>query len=547
MPPTDPPTFDLARSPWIPSRRVIDGTHIENGILDTLATAHQLAGLSGDIPTQNAALTRMLLAVLHGALGPADLGSWRRLWEADTLPIDQVSAYLDRYTARFDLFGETPFLQVADLRTAKGEWSELSKLIADVPNGVPVFTTRFGRDLSLSFAEAARWLVHCQSYDPSGIRSGAVGDDRVKNGKGFPIGVAWTGQIGLVLLEGRTLKETLLLNLVPRNHKIFGRDPEIDLPTWERPPSTAAAEMADGRPPTGPVDLYTWPSRRIRLLPDGDRVTRVLIANGERILPQNRFDAEPHTAWRRSENQERKLGRTPIYMPRTHDPDRSVWRGLQSLLPSASDAGVPSADAARFLPPGILGWLAELDDDVLPSNHLVRLRTISMAYGSNESVVDDIVDDVLQLRVFLTRADAAALAATAVNCVAAAEKASFAVGGLAADLSVAAGGTADGPRSRAREDAFARLDSPFRTWLSGLGPHTDELDAETAWHRTVREIVVDTASDLLRDIPPACWSERQDGRGNVLTAAHAEARFWKNLRGAVSLAFVDQPPTDSAA
>src|SRR5947199_72580 len=126
------------------------------------------------------------------------------------------------------------------------ETAELSKLISDVPNGAPMFTTRIGGDLSVPYAEAARWLVHCQAFDPSGIKAGAVGDDRVKGGKGYPIGVAWSGLLGGVLLEGRTLKETLLLNLIAADFDVCGRDPAVDLPVWERPPVTAAEEAPGG-------------------------------------------------------------------------------------------------------------------------------------------------------------------------------------------------------------------------------------------------------------------------------------------------------------
>lgn len=482
----------------------------------------------------------MLLAVLHGALGPADGAAWRRLWDAEQLPVQEIADYLDRHSDRFDLFHPvTPFLQVPDLHTAKGETSLLSKLVADVPNGAPVFTTRFGGGWSLSFAEAARWLVHCMAFDCSGIKSGVVGDDRVKGGRGYPIGVAWTGQIGVVLLEGRTLKETLLLNLIPRDHERFGRDPAVDLPAWERPQLTAAEEMPGGRPPTGPVDLYTWPSRRLRLFSDGERVTRVLVANGERILPHDRFTIEPHSAWRHSENQDRALKRSPVYMPRRHDPDRAVWRGLQALLPAAPVPADAKNRPSRFLVPGIVDRLDELVGNPIPDDYPVRLRTIGMVYGSQESVVEDIVDDVIELKAVLARRDAVALATVATTCVAAAESACFALGGLAADLTVAAGGVADGPRSRAREAGFARLDRPFRSWLHTLGPDTDGYAEEIAWHRTVRDIITDSAGDLLRDIPPACWAGRTDGRGNVVTAAHAESRFWKNLRAAVPLAFVD--------
>lgn len=535
--------FDLVHDPWIPCRER-DGTVTEQGILLTLGRAHELAGLSGDVPTQTFALTRLLLAVLHGALaGPRDLAEWDDLWEQAKLPVERIVPYLARYSDRFDLLHpQTPFLQVADLHTAKGGTSELTALIADVPNNAPFFTTRLGGDLALSYAEAARWLVHCQAFDPSGIRSGVAGDARAKSGKSYPIGVAWSGLLGGLLLEGTTLRETLLLNLIARDYGDYARDPTVDRPVWEREPVTAAEEQPGGRPPTGPVDLYLWQSRRIRLVAEGGRVTRVLISNGEKLTPQNMQRHEPHTAWRRSEAQEKKPGVTGmVYMPREHDPDRAVWRGLESLLPGVSSR--QKNMGGRYLAPGILDWLGHLTvEESLPHDHRVRVRAIGMAYGSNSSVTDDIVHDTLALRAMLARRDAGALADFVRACVSSAEGAARAVGGLAGDLVGAAGGDGSGPRSRAMERTYALLDSPFRQWLLDVrpGPNGGDPDTgalRTAWHKKASDVAVRAARELLSDVPPACWEGRRVGNQAVFTAAHAEMKFWKALREAVPAAF----------
>lgn len=533
-------SFDLVHRPWIPAREP-NGSVTEDGILRTLGRAHELVGLSGDVPTQAFALTRLLLAVLHGALdGPRDLAEWKELWRAEKLPVDRIAPYLARHRERFDLLHpETPFLQVADLRTSKGGVSELSKLIADVPNGTPFFTTRLGGELSLSLSEAARWVVHCHAFDPSGIKSGAVGDARVKGGRGYPIGVAWSGLLGGVLLEGRTLKETLLLNLVAADFPALSREPAVDRPAWEREAVGAAEEVEGGRPPAGPVDLYTWQSRRIRLAVTGDRVTGVLIANGEKLTPQNKHPLEPHTAWRRSETQEKKPGVTGIvYMPREHDPDRAMWRGLESLLPALSSR--QKGSAAPRLAPGIMEWLGLLSEErAVPADLPVRVRAVGMIYGSNSSVVDDIVHDTLAMQALLAEQGAESLAGVARSCVQAAEEASRAVGGLAGDLAAAAGGEGSGPRSRTMEGVYALLDPLFRDWLLRLDPQADPTDLQIRWHEDVAAVVRGVARELLRDIPPACWDGRVV-RGNVLTAAHAEARFWKALRAALPFAFPDQ-------
>jgi CRISPR system Cascade subunit CasA len=539
MNPSDRPSFDLVHQPWLRVRD-LDGRPDELGILRTLGLAHQLAGLSGDVATQTFALTRMLLAVLHGALGPRDDEEWVGLWEAEKLPVMPIAQYLSRHGNRFDLLHpETPFLQVADLHTRSGSTTGLVTLVADVPNGRKFFTTRLDPDLTLTYSEAARWLVHCHAFDISGIKTGAVGDDRVKGGKGYPIGVGWSGLLGGVLLEGATLKETLLLNLMARDFAEYARDPQVDVPAWERDPVTAAEELAGGRAVTGPVDLYTWQSRRVRLIAAGGRVRDALVCNGEKLTPQNMHGAEPHTAWRRSETQEKKLGRPLVYMPREHDPDRAIWRGLQSLLPGTAPR--QKADAAAAVAPGILDWLGHLGlEGMIGSERAVRVRAVGMRYGSQNAVTDEVVDDVLALRAVLARQDAEELARVATSCVEAGERAAWAVGGLAADLAAAAGGDSDGPRSRARELVYAELDGPFRRWLAALHADSDTVEVQVEWHDRALQLARAVADDLLRRVPPACWEGRTVQK-RLLTAAHAEARFREHLRQALPLAPAHQP------
>ena len=176
-----------------------------------------------------------------------------------------MAAYLDQHRERFDLLHPvTPFFQVAGLRTAKDEIASLNRIVADVPNGEAFFTMRACGADRLQFGEAARWVVHAQAFDPSGIKSGAVGDPRVKGGKGYPLGVAWAGNLGGVLAEGTTLRETLLLNLIAADTTTL-RAQEDDRPAWRREPCGPAEAKDLVFRPSGLRDLYTWQSRRLRL------------------------------------------------------------------------------------------------------------------------------------------------------------------------------------------------------------------------------------------------------------------------------------------
>lgn len=534
---SDPLGFSLVDQPWVLVRRT-DGTLDELSLLEVFRQAHQLVGLVGELPTQVFAMTRLLLAVLHRTVdGPRDVDHWEQLWKAETLPTTEVEKYLAGYRHRFDLFDPVaPFFQVAALHTSKGEMSELSKLIADVPNGRPFFTMRAGRGTaSLRPAEAARWVVHAQAFDPSGIKSGAVGDARVSGGKGYPIGVGWSGLLGGVLPEGPTLKDTLLLNLVAREFTLLSEWAGGDGAVWEREPVGPAEGMTGGRAVAGPVDLYTWQSRRIRLFTNQDNaVTGVLICNGDKLTPQNKQRVEPHTAWRRSPAQEKTHKQALVYMPREHTPEKSVWRGLQSLLPGIAGRHGPQGQPA--LAPIILEWIAHLRlEGAIGKDYPVRVRTVGMVYGSNSSVVEDVIDDALSMRAALLERGAARLARTATQAAAAAEGCAQALGRLAGTLAEAGGGEFAGPRDRGEELAYAELDTPFRTWLAGLRADSNPLAAEAQWHQEAARLVRLLARDLVEQASPAAWSGRTI-RGNLVTTAHAEMWFHRNLAKATPMA-----------
>ncbi len=510
--------FDLISERWILARH-LDGRVEQLSILDTFASAHELAGVVGEIPTQTFAITRLLLAILHRAVGgPADDDQWAELWQRPELPVEQVRSYLAEYRDRFDLLHPSqPFFQVADLHTAKDETFGLERLIADAPTGRPYFTTRLGASLSsIELAEAARWLVHCQAFDPSGIKSGAVGDSRVISGRGYPIGVAWSGLIGGILCEGPTLRETLLLNLIARD---FDEDSftEADQPVWERPPQTAQEEVPGGRPVSGPPDLYTWQARRIRLATKGNRVTGVLICNGDKLEPRNLHRLEPMTVWRRSANQEKLRGLSLVYMPRQHDPERSLWRGIAALLPSQASRK-QYREGALQLAPASLHWLGHLQYyGLLPKDYVVRTRALGMQYINQSALVGEIIDDSLTMNVIVLSEASQDLGEQIATGAAAIETGVRALADLASNLAVAAGGESEPPRAAVRAAGFAAVDQEFRRWLAELGPATDPLPARAQLNELARKALLELGRQLLASASPQAWTGRTANKRLVCT------------------------------
>lgn len=548
--------FNLLDEPWIVVLEP-DGRERQVSILGAFEQAQQLGTIAGEVPTQAFAITRLLLAFLHRAIdGPQDQDEWEQLWEADELPLEQIREYAQRVRSRFDLFHpDTPFFQVADLRTEKDEVSGLEKIVADVPNGEPYFTTRSAASLRcIEAAEAARWLVHVHAFDPSGIKSGAVGDPRVKRGKGYPIGPGWSGQIGGVLPQGRNLRETLLLNLISYDVESYVRIGERDdVPPWERDPDGPEGRE---RSPRGAIDLYTWQTRRVRLVGDRNGVTGVVLANGDPIQPRNQHDCDPHTTWRYSDPQSKKL-KTTVYMPQTHDPNRAVWRGLPAMLPSIYGRRI-SRGEPEHLAPGVLQWIGDLaSEEHLPEDYVPRVRVLGVEYGAQSATYSEIIDDVLPLSVVLLRQDRPAAGQAAKEAVSDAEKAGTAIWSLAENLAQAGGAEPrSGAGDRAREQLYAALEAPYRDWLAEFGPDRDLLGARAEWQQTVKSAAYAIAGELVEAAPPAAWSGRTikkqtDGKKRerateeqVINVALASLWFRAALRKALPLA---HPSSESTA
>ena len=514
-------SFNLLDEPWIRVTR-LDGAPDEVSLLSLFREATDIAGIHGEIASQDAAVLRLLLAICHRAMdGPEDLDVWEEYWrDPGSLGRDAVD-HLERHRERFDLRDpDRPFFQVAGIHAASGRTSGLESLIVDVPNGNPFFTTRIAEGLdSIGWAEAARWLVHVHAFDPSGIRTGAVGDPQVKGGKGYPIGPGWTGQIGTVTVVGENLERTLLLNTVVCEDLdgLNGVDPTRDLAPWEREPDGPAGSH-DPRP-TGPVHCYTWQTRRVLLHGDDDGVTGLFLGNGDKATPQNRYLVEPMTAWRYSEPQSKKL-KAPVYMPRKLPTDRAFWRGLSTLVaqlsPKITVKG--AGEVTRYRSPGVVSFYQDLMyHEIVPLTGLIPLHAVGIEYGAQEAVVTELIDDVLSLPAGLLNPENKRLLAVVRGAMEETEQVAATLRNLAANLDRARGGSPD-TASAAREHAGAACyqvsDERFPRWLASLDG-ADPAEARDEWRALLRSEAWRQQETLASAAPGTAFAGRGEGRGRM--------------------------------
>ncbi|WP_432050208.1 type I-E CRISPR-associated protein Cse1/CasA [Verrucosispora sp. NA02020] len=498
----EPVRFNLTTQPWVPVVRM-NGTHDDIDLVTLLTEAHEIRRILGQSPPMTAALHRLVLALMHRVYGPADGDEWEGLWRAKQLPKPKLHA------DRFELFDAVqPFLQCPAVAGVPA--SSAAKLVPyrAVGNNTTLFDhTTAQAEVRLTPAEAARWLVTLQAYDPGGMKTPYAKD---KSSQAAPV-----NGLGMVLVEGSTLKETLLLNLVPYRPGESPRTTDLDdRPAWDVPPP--GPEPAK-RHPKGWTDLLTWPSRRVWLVPrqiDGQtHVDRVVITPGTRLsgeLEEHEWMAAHRRPRIREARTTRKGTTAPKYGPwyavRLQE-HRGVWRFSQEMLL----APVASEERHWQRPLALDHLAAMVVKDVIPRNAVYTLRVFGQQLDSKGSVVQQTLEETVAAPVALLRSDHQVAGAIIGRSIELANLAGSALNQMERQY-----------RAEFRSTASVGLDltywpllsGPFDTFLQALA---EALDAEISprpatdgWEHAVRRIASEAAER---------WAERALRHGRSLDVA----------------------------
>jgi CRISPR system Cascade subunit CasA len=107
-------SMNLTSNLWVPVVYT-SGQSGDVSLQELFARAGEIRDLAVR-PYERVAVMRLLTCITHAALnGPANRKVWKSC-RAEIAPA--VASYLERYSGAFDLFGISPFLQVADLKLA---------------------------------------------------------------------------------------------------------------------------------------------------------------------------------------------------------------------------------------------------------------------------------------------------------------------------------------------------------------------------------------------------------------------------------------------
>ena len=513
----NPTAFNLIDEPWI---RVMDRTRQihEVSLKEAILNAHDYVSLSGELPTQDIAVMRLLLAVLHtifsrvdedGEASPLDeddeeeaLARWKALWEKKRFSEKAVTEYLDQWHERFWLFHpERPFGQVAGLKIGTDyDAPKLNGEISESSNKLRFFSMYAGEEkTTLSYAQAARWLLYLNAYDDTSSKPTKEG--KAKAGGSLPSpGIGWLGKLGLIYLCGNHLFETLMLNLILIHEDAVQCEQK---PLWEQE-IVSGEERTEISMPDNLAELYTLQSRRILLNRKGDKVVGYKLLGGDFFKKENAF-FEPMTVWRapKKENE--------AFTPKRHDSAKQMWRDFSVMFEEKNNQCA-----------GVISWFKKFlyGQNLIPRNYLMRTAITSVEYGDKDFFVKNIFSDSLTMHSSLLSDLGAAWRVQIESEIDRCGKLAGAAAYLAQNLYVASGGSPkDKHYTQTAEDAKAqlyyRLDIPFRNWLRTIDADADDQVDEkiAAWQETAKKIASYYAEELVAETEEAALAGHMvDGR-----------------------------------
>ncbi|WP_019776148.1 type I-E CRISPR-associated protein Cse1/CasA [Streptococcus sobrinus] len=541
--------FNLLDEPWLSV--VVDdkGSTKEVSLLDLFANAHQYKDLAGDTQTQDFAVLRVLLAVLHTVFSRFDADgnpydyleiderfrqvervekedikkykvvlrdTWINLWEQGQFS-EIVSQYLEKWRDRFYLFDEEyPFFQVRkeDIEKVKRlkngankiEGMTINRLISESSNKAALFSPKQQDKNHLFEAEIARWLLTYHGYSETGPMD-TVGEK--------PYSKGWLYNLGGLFLKGNNLYETLLMNLTlfyyDYNNHLY-----VQEPCWEFDSKTNIDNYINKKMFTNIASLYTLWSKEIYIDSDVNLTKfEFKVAKIPKISVADQF-LEPMTLWKYSNDS---------YQPQCHDPNKSLWRsfGLITIRNKKSNHI-----------PGIMDWQRKIKENI--GNTVISVCSVGMVSDktANNTPISEVFDTLSINELVLADLEEGGWVPRINDTVEETKKViSKTYKKYINDIKEIRNISSNLFTSQKVEELYFKIDQPFRQWLASIQPN-DEKDAKVMdWRKTLKNLVEDEAKTLLSDGGNRDYTGIVEGKSvkNIATA-YNEFSYWisQNLK-----------------
>lgn len=528
--------FNLLEEKWI-LVLTEDGENKKVSIKELFANAHNYVDLAGDTKTQDFAVMRILLAILHTVFSRFnDKGevyknlvlddrykqikelkyeeeidsyvddlydTWENLWERGSFP-DIVNKYLDKWHDRFYLFDDKyPFMQVLESDISQDKISRknpsailgknINRLVSESGNKIALFSPKYGVKKNkeiLKEDEIIRWLLVYHGY--TGLSDKVMfGQDKYKASKG------WLFDIGGLYLEGRNFFESLILNLTlihPREEFIG----KIQSPAWEYKSVEILDRQFSERSINNLAELYTIYSRAIYIDPNIDikEAFKFDVIKLPDLDHQNQF-LETMTLWRYNESGENK----DTFTPRKHRANQSIWRSFGLI--TLNEGSDPIGNKVSQKRPGIMDWLIDIKDEADLNEINIKINAVSMQDDGNATSwvpTDEIYDSLDMKEEVLTDIGQNGWIERINDTVEETKRAvDVTYKRFLLNIKEIRNIKSSDFENQRIESFYYQIDKPFRDWLYSINKDDSKDGKIFEWRKTLKEIIKTEAKQLIEN------------------------------------------------
>ncbi|MFT8728188.1 MAG: type I-E CRISPR-associated protein Cse1/CasA [Liquorilactobacillus ghanensis] len=562
--------FNLTTDPWI---KIIEtGTNKEKtvSLIEVFQNAQNYRRLAGEMQSQDLAILRFLLAILttiysrfNAENEPYDwltidenmmqvildeddgqeieddlLDTWTTLYQNGHFT-DVVTKYLKLYNDRFSMFGEHPFYQVTEseynqfapsnkqIKDGNGPGKvavrQINRQISESSNTPAIFSPK-SDDFknSIKIDELVRWLITYQNF------TGVTDKTKIKTTEKFSVSRGWLYQLNPVFAEGKTLFQTLMLNMIlVRKDKTF----YPQKPVWEyESVRTYVNERMKQQLPENMAELYTSWSRLLHIHWD-QRGQPIFFSAGIPMFNNEDAFIEPMTTWRIDKSSKR-------YKPAAkwlNSLGTAMWRSFGQYV------NVKGSDDMHE--PGIVEWLHLLDNkDVIPLDAQITLASatlISDGNATSQAPAVEVCDDMhINADVLFDKRNSNYWPKRIEDTIELTQKVGTVYWQFAKDIATIRGyGKPEAKEfaNRMSGKFYESLNQPFKIWLSQLTNNDDRDQRIKTWNNTLYKLVLVTTDDItqsssLRDIRGIV-----NENGNVKNIFTANNNLRYNIRKVLNL------------
>lgn len=494
--------FNLIDEPWI-RVRTADCAVKEVSLKDVLLNAQNYQTLSGETKTQDFAILRLLLAVVHTVFSRYDeqgndledynpdlIDNWVMMWESGKFPAEPFEKYFSKWHENFWLFDEKkPFYQSIDTKNRVVNPARTAKIIGTLfesENKGRLFSDRFGDGRNLTYSEAARWLPHIVCFDDRGAK---CFDDRP--GKQVPK-MTWASKLSLFAAVGNNLFSTIMLN--------YNVDYGSNSGAIQQTPSWECETVPEGvnrlvAIPNNQAALLTLRSRDVLFHKENGMVTMGYVSGGD-YFDEEDVNIEQMTMWKRNKD---KKNPNSKFRPKRYDTSKKAWQEFGSM--AGYDNSGENENNKNTQLPGVMTWIQKLvSKNHLPRDYHVKIEMAAVIYNLKQSTSTPVIDsasDTLSFHAQLLTDVGIAWRMRIQKEIENCDKAAYYIGKLYRAVQLAEGRrdkdekTEYSGENNARIRFYEKIDRPFRIWLAELDPNFDE-----DYSKKLRKIICQAALDL---------------------------------------------------